>query len=360
MVPRKLIEHTFRLLPVLILLPLVAGGAAIAFTASGDPEYESRATLWVSESGTVGEEVLGAENTFASPSQRQAQSLSQLVATDNFALNVAQRAGLLDGSSDRDLDWRTLDYVSAEAAALRHIRSTVWASANGTNLMVITSRDSNAERAYRIVGATTSLYLERISMEANRKSDIVISFYQQRLTGALQTLDQLDKQISEYVATHPRAAEFGTFDPAFERLRASFATQNQLVTTLQESLQVAQLDAATTTDSQQGKFALIDAPAVPVEPVARGLKETLLPTAGALVAALMLGASLVYASFVTDHAIRSSADITSLGVPVLAFLPEFDSRLAQPWVLRRLVRRDRGYARRLAADLTPKQMERGA
>lgn len=365
MVPRKLAEHAFRLLPILIVLPVLALAVATLYVLRAPREYESRATLWISESGTAGNgsAQLGAENTYATPAQRQATSIAQLLGTDSFALAVAQRSGLFDPGSDHDLDWRTADYVARETAALRFIRRSTYAQADGTNLMSVVARSDDPAEAQALADSVTALYLERVSSEATRKTDLAVAFYQQRLTSAKATLDELDHAVSAYVAAHPRASstDVGPFDAAFERLKSSFTTQNALVTGLQKDLEVAQLDATTTAAAEKGRYALLDAAALPTVPLSRGLRTLAVPFAGALGLSLMLGAGMLFIVFATDHSVRSSEEVTPLGVPVLALVPEFDSREVRPWVVRRLLRPDEAYARRLAIDLNSAQrLERGA
>jgi hypothetical protein len=276
---------------------------------------------------------------------------------------VAERSGLFAPGSDRDLDWRTADYVARETAALRLIRKSAFAQADGTNLMSVVARTDNPAEAQALADSVTSLYLERVSSEATRKTDLAVAFYQQRLAGAKSTLDDLDKEVAAYVATHPRASstDFGPFDPAFERLKASFTTQNLLVTGLQKDLEVAQLDATTTAAAEKGRYALLDAAPLPTIPVSRGLKTLAVPFGGAMALSLVLAVGALYLAFVTDHSVRSSEEIAPLGVPVLALIPEFDSREIRPWVIRRLLRPDEAYARRLAIDLNSGQrLERGA
>ncbi len=365
MVPRKLIEHAFRLLPVLVVLPVLGLAIATMYVMGAPRAYESRATLWISESGAAGSgsAQLGAENTYASPAQRQATSIAQLLGTDSFALAVAQRSGLFTPGSDRELDWRTAEYVARENAALRAIRKATFAQADGTNLMSVVARSDDPAEAQALADSVTSLYLERVSSEATRKTDLAVAFYQQRLTSAKSTLDDLDREISAYVAAHPRASnsDVGPFDAAFERLKSSFTTQNALVTGLQKDLEVAQLDATTTAAAEKGRYALLDAAALPTVPLSRGLRTLAVPIAGAIGLSLMVAAGILYLVFATDHSVRSSEEVTPLGVPVLALIPEFDSREVRPWVVRRLLRPDEAYARRLAIDLNSAQrLERGA
>lgn len=355
-------EHLFRLLPVLVLLPLLAIGAAVYWDIAQPPTYAARSTLWVTESGTPGgaEKVLGAENVYASPSQRQVDAFYQLMASDAFALRVAQRSGLLDDVSDRDLDWRTLDYVERESRAREEVRRSINVYSGGTNLMNVTASHEDPALALALAEAGTGLYLERVQSEANRKTDLAVEFYQQRVEGARVSLDQIDRELAAYVAAHPRPANGpAPFDLAFERLEAQFQAQNQLVTDLRQQLELAQLDAATA-DGSQVRYALLDAPALPTNPQSPGLRARAMPLAYALAFSGGLVAVLWYVSIATDHSVRSSEDMQEMGVPVLAFLPEFDSRGLQPWVLRPIAKRDRSYARKIAADLAPQRLERGA
>ena len=349
----------------MFIIPVAALAFALYVLSLQPPTYTSRATLWVTESGTPGggDKVLGAENAWASPSQRQVDSFNQLLASDTFALAVAQRGGLLEGASDRETDWRTIDYVQREADARTTVRQSFSVYSGGTNLMIIVGRANDPDQSLALTEAATSLYLDRVSNEATRKTDLAVSFYQQRVDGARSTLDHVDRELASYVAAHPRPVNGpAPFDLAFERLQAQFEAQNSLVTQLQQQLELAQLDAETALEGQKVRYALLDAPALPTTPDRLGLRKQAMPLAYALGAAGALAAGLWYVSLATDHSVRSSEDLNDLGVPVLAFLPEFDSRSFRPWGLRQLLRRDVTYARRMAADLRPQpqQLERGA
>ncbi len=364
--PRKPVEHFFKLWPILLILSILPLVGAALYVGQAEALYESRGTLWVSESGTTGQANLGlgADNQFATPSQRQAEALNQLMATESFALSVARRVGLLDGASDREVEWRTTDYLGRELTVLRGLRESVGVRSSGPNLMIVTARNRDPELARATADAATSLYLERVSDEATRKTDLAVSFYQQRLDGAKETLDALDREVTQYVAAHPLARTPGAppvYDPTFERLQSSFSTQNQLVASLQKEYEVAQLDAATTEEGLKGRYSLLDAPSLPSVPVARNLSSLVLPLAAALAVGGGLSIAVLYVAIATDHGVRSSNDIVAAGGEVLALVPEFDSRRDQPWAFRRFVKRDARFARRLASQLmSVEKLERGA
>ena len=380
MIPRKPVEHAFRLAPVLVVLPLVALFAALVIQRASPPLFASQGTLWVSESGTTGggKLELGAENYYASPSQRQADALNQLLATKSFALAVGQAAGLLEPqpTDSTDSTDSTESAESAESAAdssvtsetreseaLQRVRSSISTYASGTNLMVVVARDPEPANAQALARAVTDLYLERVTTEATRKTDLAVSFYSQRLETAKTRLDSLDRDLTAFFQKHPDVVKppTPTYDVTFTRLESEFNAQNLLVTDLQREFELAQLDAATTAEGHAGRYYLVDSPALPSEPIRPTIRTRLLPLLGALVLSVMIGAALVYVVMVTDHSLRSSEDVRELKVPVIALLPDFDSRNQRPWILRRLGTRDRSYARRLAVGFTPPdELEVGA
>jgi hypothetical protein len=363
-ISRKPVEHAFRFAPVLVVLPIAALFAVIAIQRSSPLLFASQGTLWVSESGTTGggKLELGAENVYASPSQRQADALNQLLATKSFALTVAEAAGLLEPQPGDSAD-PSVTPDTRESDALRTVRSSISAYSSGTNLMVVVARDSEAANAQALAKAVTDLYLERVTTEATRKTELAVSFYSQRLETAKERLDSLDHELTAFVQKHPEVVKppNPTYDVTFTRLESEFDAQNVLVTDLQREFELAQLDAATTAEGQAGRYYLVDSPALPLEPIRPTIRTRLLPLLGALALSAMVGAALVYVVMVTDHSLRSSEDVRDLKVPVIALLPDFDSRNQRPWILRRLGTRDRSYARRLAVGFTPPdELELGA
>jgi hypothetical protein len=350
LIPRKPVERLFALLPLLVVPVIVLPILVFAWQQAAPKEFESRATIWVTESQVAGIPEFGAEALYVSPSQRQSDVIAQLLRTDAFALEVARDAGFLGGgtSTAAPADAIATPLAPGQATAVNWVRTHAYARSEGGNLLAVIGMGPTPEDAQSLAAATVLRYLDEVEIESQRKSQLSVEFYQSRLAEAEAELAVLDQQVRDYLARTPSASAFGFYDPAFERMRGQFDAQRGLVGELERSLQLVQLDATSAEQARQSRYVVVDPASLPKFPIGKRLMVRAgYPLAGAAVGG---GIALVmlYVATLLDRTVRSTEDLAAFTQPVLAVLPDFQGR--RPWYLR-IARRDTTYARRLALSL---------
>ncbi|MCC7362945.1 MAG: hypothetical protein IT303_01115 [Dehalococcoidia bacterium] len=339
MIPRKLVETFFRRWPVLLapvlILPVV--GSLLVDTPV---EYESSARVWVSDLQTQ-EQSNSSDQT---ASERQAEVLSDLLATTAFRTDVAVAAGLVA--------------VDAAAADLDHaawrVGRAVRVSPLGPSLLGVTAVTSNATEAQKMVEAVLAQYQLRLEAETDRQAGVVLDYFQKQLAAAQSDLSKLQAELASYVKTHPTATDPATVDADYLALKSKVDAQTNVVDRLNASLQATQLETISGS-TELSTFVVQDAPDVPAAPLTPSLTSKLAYPAAGLFLGLVAATAYLYICYRADHTVRSSEDLRGLGAPVLGFVPELRPR--KRLVMRALrlpsFRRRDDYARGVATSLTP-------
>lgn len=309
MIPAKLVETVFQKYWALLIPVIVVPILAMALTRE-EPKYRSESTVWVSNP-VNGESVsLGQNNPYLTPAQNRAQALNDLLATRAFRVDVGRTAGL--GSDEEELA-RTMTNVS------------LWAGTRGANLLTVTAEVGDPQVAQELVGAVITEYNARASAEFERNVALAEDYYTQQLPLAEAELAKRQSALSLYLSQRPQAATAGSpesLDLDYRTLVERVDSQTKLIASLRDSLQAAQLRAASAPETQKAAFTVQDAPSLPVAPVAAGKTKQLgIPLAG-VIFGLLIGSGYIYFAYRTDHTIRTPADLASLPVPLLGSVPE--------------------------------------
>lgn len=349
MVPRKLVERSVGLLPIL-LIPVVIAPVLVVLMLMLQPEtYRSWAAVWVSNS-EMATSPLGGENVQATPAGRQQQVMGELLTTQQFTESVAIHAGWLvprpdGGSGDELLRRRAADLV----------RRSVGVSAAGFNLLSVSAQGRTAEEARSLNAAVIATFEERLSAETNRRDQTALEYFRQQLEVADAELTARRSELTAYLAQHPNAADQNVVDVEYDALADRLRSQRLIVSDLQRSFQGAQLDAVTASQRQSAFFRVEDEPTLPLLPNSPGI----VTLAGYPIAGMAFGAivSIVYLYVVyrSDHTVRSGEDVVPTGLTMLGIVPELNSKQYVPWY-RRIGRKQRDFARRVAlqaAGATP-------
>lgn len=122
------------------------------------------------------------------------------------------------------------------------------------------------------------------------------------------------------------------------------------------SLQDVELKAESAPQTQEALFKVQDAPKLPVAPLPESITTKVgYPLAGAILGAF-ISAAYVYILYRMDQTIRTTSDLSGLGVPLLGYVPEIRKGPGAglwrytpfAWLMRA---RARHYARRVAASI---------
>ncbi|MGH2634329.1 MAG: hypothetical protein ACRDG3_13040 [Tepidiformaceae bacterium] len=348
MIPRKLLEAIFRRLWLLVIPVVVTPLIVIALTHT-TPQYQSVATIWVSQPSNIGPSALGqAANPYLSAADAQTQVLHDLLTTKAFRADVAKSAGLPAGS-----------------AATTLVGQYVQVSSAGSNLIGIVATGPDPQLLQAVVNGVISEYQARSADESQRQTSIAVQYYTNQIDLANKELDTRRATLSAYTAAHPSVTDPKTSDLQYTQLVGAVDAQSQVVDGLTTALQDAQLRAASAPQSLEASFSVQDPANLPHTPEPVSMTKRFGYPIAALLFGILIAAAYVYVTYRTDHAIRSSEDLLGLAVPLLGVIPDLPplhtrgfGRFA-PWVWIPTAGR-REYARAVAASISTVPAPEGA
>ncbi|HEY6202680.1 MAG TPA: hypothetical protein VI056_06520 [Candidatus Limnocylindria bacterium] len=332
----KVLEAFFRHW-LLILLPVIVIPLDVAASVlSTPPQYEASAGMWV-EQATYLNYSIDDINRYLSPAQNQRNRLVELMQTRSFLDAVAKNTGLAEiaarptGSDDlRDIFAR--DFES---------------SATGDHLLTLKFRAESRDLALQVLSTIFTSFRTRAAADRYGQAQLAISFYQTNLSDAEATLATARADLAKFLAANVNIAttlsrsgvDVARADPQFAEAQRRVDAAQRDADKARESLDRAELDVSAGTKGFELSFRLADEPQASLTP-SRQLKKALIYPIAALVFGVILSASLLFLFALSDHSIRSIADLApdTVILGVLPHLtPEGVARRSGPAVTRRAV-----------------------
>ncbi len=332
----KILEAFFRHW-VLILLPLLVIPLDVAaWVFSTPPQYEAQAGVWVERPTYLsysGEEL----TRYLPPATVQRNRLLELMRTRSFLSAVVSGSPLQslldapDGAAELDQIFaRDFDVIQ-----------------NGDHLLVIRFRAEDSRVALATVKAVVDEFRARASQDRLTQAQLAISFYQARLNDSEGALSQARVELSKYLSANPKIAvtlaqngsEVARLDPQFAELQRRLDAVQRDADSARGSLQAAQLDISAGKQSDALGFRVVDTAGVSASPSRQLRKLLVYPIAGIVVAMVLCG-SLLLLFALSDHSVRSLADLAPDAV-ILGVMPRLKpahlARGAGPHATRRAV-----------------------
>lgn len=347
-IPRKLVEATFRNL-WLLLLPMILLPVAVVFLTRSEPTYHSGATIWTQTNEDLNSGPLDDNlNPYQTPAQNRVQVLQDLLSTKSFLLDIAFAAKIVDPSaSEKEL-----------TKAAIYVGDSINVAAIGTNLVGLAVATSNANDAYAIAVSFINAYTARAQEESKGDSEIRIAYYTEQITIAQAKLDTQTAEISTFVAANPLVVDATSkvYNVQYENMKIAYDQQAKTVQELRTKLFESELDAQTAIGAQSAVFKVQDVPQLATEPDAVSVTKKLGLPVAAFLFGTFLSAAFLYVVYRLDQTIRTSDDIESLKVPLLGYVPEIQKGPgAGAWQYTPfgwfMQQRQKGYARKVAASI---------
>jgi len=370
LIPRKLVSLALRSLP-LLLLPIVLAPALVLYLQSGSSsgQYQSNATIWVLDPDQIQRASLDVENAYLTPAQRQASVLRDLLMTESFRLQVAERAGLIGadatggepdnagGLTPGDRSAANID--PAELAAgmtedqrtivTRIVGSALAVTASGANLLTVTSTYPDPAVAQALGRGAIAAYDERLRAESERQDRITLEYFDEQLSVAETELIRRRDALNAYIQANANVDLSASGDIQYRSLLGEFQSQDAIVANLNEAIQSTQLSAVSSSQALAARFNVLDEPSLPRLPITPSrMQQFGLPVA-ALMLGVMLSAAYLLVTYRLDHTIRSTEDLRGIGVPFLGYTPRLSPN-GRRWLPRVLRRREGAHARHAAAS----------
>lgn len=327
----KLLEAFFRH-AVLILLPIVVIPLDVAAAMlSTPPQYEAQAGMWV-EQATYLSYSTDDINRYLPPALNQRSRLAELMQTRSFLSEVAEKAGLPGNDVEQ----------------LRQIFARDFeVFASGDHLLNLRFRSEDRDVAVAVLNTMVASFKARAAADRYGQAQVAITFYQSRLTDAEGELAAARNGLAKYLADNPAVAAALTrvgsdparFDPQFAEAQRRVDASQRDADAARGSLERAELDVAAGVQGLELGFRIVD-PVLASATPSRQLRKLLIYPIVALLLGLVLSASLLLLFALSDHSVRSLADLGP-DVVILGVLPHLRpqgvARRSGPAVTRRAV-----------------------
>jgi uncharacterized protein involved in exopolysaccharide biosynthesis len=301
----KILEALFRhklliLLPP-VLIPLLAGGIAVAATP---PTYEAWAGVWVSKPTYL--TYADDWNQYVTPAQNQTTRLSDLLKTASFIDDVAKRTSLASLAGTPTGQERLQALITAQLAMLP----------SGNNLLAIRYRASNPQLASQVLEALLEAYKERTVDDRTSQGTLAISFYESRLADAQQKLSDANDKLRRYLVSHARtvdpsrapASGVAATDPQAAELQHAVEAAQHDADGIRSSLEKARLDVDASLEAQDLGFQVVDEPRVLASSTRDIRRLILFPVAG-LLGGIIFSVGMLVTLVAGDRSIRAAVDL---------------------------------------------------
>ena len=311
----NLFEAFFRrpwlyLLPVVLLL---AFGATSALSV--EKEFRSVGTIRATTSAdqTLSELTAAAQTpgfSFESPASIESRQITQSLRTREFLAKVAEAANI-EGAANVD-------------ALIQLIGPSLFAFADGDNLVRVGATTDNPEASQRLAAAVIETYIREVVEAETSVPQAAIDINTRELAAAVEARDEAQRELDRVIAEqgNATAASRTTRQEVDFTFAVGARDRAQLkVDEVQTKLDLAesQRNEAETVVGQ--RLRVVDPPEVPVAEESR-LMDAIFTVALFGVLGLIVGLGLLVLTAALDRTVRVPNDITTmLGTDVLAVVP---------------------------------------
>jgi capsular polysaccharide biosynthesis protein len=346
----KVLEAFFRHAMLIILPAVVLPLVVVAWVLATPPQYEAQAGVWVERPAYLS--YSGDELTrYLPPATVQRNRLTELMRTRSFLSDVVKDtplAGFLAFPGGQ---------VSLDQIFARDFEITQ----SGDHLLVIRFRAEESDAALTIVNAVVEQFRDRATDDRRAQAQLAISFYEARLTDADGTLASARTELAKYLDANPAIAttltrnglDVARLDPGFADLQRRVDAGLRYSDSARTALQSAQFDYASSVQGDALGFRIVDAAGVSATP-SRQIRKVLVYPLAALIGGVLVSAALLMLFALSDHSVRSLADLAPDSV-ILGVVP----RMRPARVGRRagadLTRRAVGYIAGATLPLKPSE-----
>lgn len=298
------------------LLPVVVFSMIGVLALRGDePTYRSTGVLSVTGQTLLAEltAVRSADGFgWETPGTVTARRINELLGTDEFASDVARRAGLDDE-------------LRVGAFELDDLRQTVGASGAGANLVRVAATAVVPEQAVRLVDATFSSFIDWSVSGDIGQSTAAEGFFADLERAYADDVAEARTALEEYLARNPEPAD-GERTPLeqaeIDRLTSALQLGQDRYAAAVAGVNDARLAAEQSLTDIAQRLRVVDQPRLPAAPES-DLTDRVLAAGMWIVVGLALMAALVLGAALLDRSLRTPAEVERvLGLDHLGSVPE--------------------------------------
>jgi hypothetical protein len=278
-------RETFRKHRILYLLPPLLGAIALGALAFKAPaKYQSTASLWIDNGPLAGSSLNS--STGGQPSASEQTLLTELLATKNFDLDVANGSGLKA-------------YVKSQGGAAQQVSTNlesavaagVGSSTPGPQILELTFTGPTPAIAQSALQSLITHLQNAMAYYGQTFGQSAQAYYSSQVKTATAALTKATGEAATYLRAHPGATS--QTDQQYAALLAEEQSANGQLANATSQLNQAQSQAA----GDGGASTLVrvvDAPSVPTSPTA-GKKKAAMTLVGGLFGGLLISLFIIVA-----------------------------------------------------------------
>jgi hypothetical protein len=317
----KILEAFFRHI-VLILLPTVLIPLDVTASVLSMPaQYEAQAGMWVEQATYL---VYSTDdlNRYLPPAYNQRNRLIELMQTRSFVGEIASKTALAPVAAGPKGD-EELKQIFARDFDV---------GVSGDHLVTLRFRSEDRAEAISVLNTVVTGFKARAAADRYGQAEVAITFYQSRLAEAEKALSVARRALADTVANNPSlasafnrgGADAARLDPQFAEAQRRVDVAQRDADAARSSLDRAQLDVSAGVQGLEFGFRIVDPVQASATP-SRQLKKALVYPIVALLAGLVISAALLLLFALSDHSVRSLADLAPDTV-ILGVLPHLRPR----------------------------------
>jgi hypothetical protein len=316
---RTIVKNPFQLF-ILLLLP-IAIGSMIAYLQPR--QYQASATLWALHRYDTLTATSVDSTSLDTPAETQATVLTALVQTRAFSLEVAKEAKLASTLPAQV----QADPQNRDDALVNDISHNTVVQATTNDFFVITYTNADPQITQKVVAAIIDFYGQQIQHTSATDEKVLLATYQTQLAQAQQQNQNAVAAESHFQQTHPLLTGNALQqEPQYQYLYGQTLQAQQNLQNIQTSIITLQQDITTHAIIASNLYQVVDAPAVPNQPLSR-VKTLLLGIGAGLVIALVACTLFIILTMRRDRRVYSSSDLQKVTTyPVVMELPRLSPK----------------------------------
>lgn len=294
-----LFRHRWRYLTLLVVLPLI--GAIVCIPLY--PKGTAQELVWVQDQNLLSTSQ-PTYDAYLTPAQVTQGDFEQYIQTDKFGTAVYNKLvaqGVGTGQA----------YSIAVGLA-----TSVTSTAAGNNLLLLSYTCDHPSLCPEVLNLSWQVYESYSAANANTQTKVAEQVFQQQVNQAQQQVNSATAAINTYIAQHPGATT--NSDPQLTSLQQAQLNAAQTLQTAQGKLQAAQSQANTDQISASSLYSVVD------PPHALGGHLSHLPTKQMMIAAALFWALAAISLIVTarlERVVRHPKQLAAaLGLEVSAVM----------------------------------------
>jgi hypothetical protein len=287
-------QHLFRLIALLLLVPLVAGGVGLVLDHSATVE----ARIWADKPIFTPAFATDRFDSSDSPADIEAGILRELVGTSQFATEVLTAV---------DFQYPNLS-TDQQDSAEADLQTNVTVTTQGTHLFVLDYKTPNTARGRKVVNAIIAAFGRQVQALDTNQVSVTQTALQGQVDATYRDMTTAVQQAQTYLAKH-RAVDN---DPTYQTLIAQAQSKTDSYLAAQAQLDKVKGSQTAVFTLQSSFFHIVDQPYVvplKIDQHLPAVKYLLFSLVGVLGAETVL----VYVVARRDPRIRAVQDIRRVG-----------------------------------------------